>query len=173
MRVVCIAISEHNMAMPLRRSIDSDSFFCFVGCGDCYVWWLSPRPTTLSQITGKLQWSVHISAYHSMSRSMRMMVDMLIALTTSGWRDRRREHTSSFDDGHHHVADGVEPYSKGNTVFCSDRCVSNDAPLISDEGSCAYRCTSEQVSVGIWGMWLTAEWASLRNWARGAPAISF
>jgi len=96
---------------------------------------IATSPTTLSQITGELQWSVHISAYHSMSRSMRMMVDMLIALTTSGWRDRRREHTSSFDDGHHHVADGVEPISKGNTVFCSDRCASFDAPLISDEGS--------------------------------------
>ena len=42
MCVVFIVISEHNMAMPLRRSIDSDSF-CFVGCGDCYVWWRSPR----------------------------------------------------------------------------------------------------------------------------------
>ena len=39
--VAFIAISEHNMAMPLRRSIDSDSF-CFVGCVVCYVWWLSP-----------------------------------------------------------------------------------------------------------------------------------
>ena len=43
-------------------------------------------------------------------------------------------------DGHPHVADDVEPNSKGNTVFCSDRCVSFDAPLISDEGSRAYRC---------------------------------
>ena len=101
---------------------------------------IATSPTTLSQITGELQCSVHIAPYHSMSRSMRMMVDMLIAVTTSGWRDRRREHTSSFDDGHHHVADGVEPNSKGNTMFCSDRCVSFDAPLISDQGSRAYRC---------------------------------
>ena len=105
--------------------------------------------TTLSQITGKLQWSVHISAYHSMSRSMRMMVDKLIALTTSGWRDRRREHTSSFDDGHHHVADGVEPISKGNTVFCSDRYASFVAPLISDECSRAYRYHMTAGVIGI------------------------
>ena len=97
---------------------------------------IATSPTTLSQITGELQCSVHIAAYHSMSRSMRMMVDMLIAINKRlTWRDRRREHKSSFDDGHHHVADGVEPISKGNTVFCSDRCASFDAPLISDEGS--------------------------------------
>jgi hypothetical protein len=66
---------------------------------------------------------------------MRVMVDMLIAVTTSGYRDRHRDHTSSFDDGYHHVADDVEPNSKGNTVFCSDRCLSLDAPLIFDQGS--------------------------------------
>eukprot|EP00985_Skeletonema_marinoi_P012510 scaffold6050_cov85-Skeletonema_marinoi.AAC.1 len=38
-------------------------------------------------------------------------------------------------DGDHHVADDVEPNSKRNTVFCSDRCVSFNAPLISDQGS--------------------------------------
>jgi len=38
----------------------------------------------LSQITGELHCSVHIAAYHSMFHSMRMMVDVLIAITTSG-----------------------------------------------------------------------------------------
>lgn len=84
MCVVFIVISEHNMAMPLRRSIDSDSF-CFVGCGDCYVDGdHHVADDALSHITGELYCSVHIAAYHSMFRSMRMMVDMLIAITTSG-----------------------------------------------------------------------------------------
>ena len=70
------ATLQHTHTYSTHSTAGTDQFICLMA--------IATSPTTLSQITGELQCSVHIAPYHSMSRSMRMMVDMLIAITTSG-----------------------------------------------------------------------------------------
>ena len=49
-------------------------------------------------------------------------------------------------DGDHHVADDVEPYYRGTTVFRSYRSVSLDVPFNADDGRHAYRYNNKRLT---------------------------